>query len=51
MLNEKVLINGWINKKDIVWMSEYFAKPKSLGEVKVEMQQGLIHHPLLKKLI
>ena len=23
--------NSWINKKDIVQMSEYFPKPKSLG--------------------
>ena len=30
--------NSWIDKKDIVWMSEYFAELKSLGaKVKVEL--------------
>ena len=30
--------NRWIDKKDIVKMSEYFPKPKSLGaHVKVEL--------------
>ena len=30
--------NSWINKKDILWISEYFAKPKCLGgNVKVEL--------------
>ena len=32
------LFNSWIYKKDIVKMSEYFPKPKSLGRnVKVEL--------------
>ena len=30
--------NSWIDKKDIVYMSEYFPEPKSLrGRVKVEL--------------
>ena len=55
--------NSWIDKKDIVYTSQYFPKPNSLGaNVKVEldlsnyatktdlkMQQELIHHLLLKK--
>ena len=57
--------SSWIDKKDIVWMNEYFSEPKNLGvKVKVElnlsdkitkkalkMQQELIHYVLLKKLI
>ena len=32
------LFISWIDKKDIVWMSEYFPKPKSLwANVKVEL--------------
>ena len=56
--------NSWIDKKDVVQMSEYFPEPKTLGgKVKVElylsnyatkadleqMQQELIHQNLLKK--
>ena len=53
------------SKKDIVWMSKYFPKPKSLGaNVKVELdlsnyatkadlkiEQELIHSILLKRVI
>ena len=32
------LFNSWIDKKDIVKITEYFLKPKSLGpNVKVEL--------------
>ena len=39
MLNGKAtIVHCWIDKKDIVQMSEYFPKPKSLGaNVKVEL--------------
>ena len=31
------MFNSWIDKKDIVWICEYFAKSKSLGtDVKIE---------------
>ena len=53
------------SKKDIIWMSKYFSKPKSLGaNVKVEldlsnyatkadlkMEQELMHWILLKRVI
>ena len=67
MLNGKVMIsfNSWIDKKDIVQMSEYFPKPNSLGanakvqldlsnyatKTDLKMQQVLIHQNLLKRLI
>ena len=41
MLNGKamiILFNSWIDKQAIVYMSEYFQKPKSLwSNVKVEL--------------
>ena len=41
MLNGKamiILFNSWIDKEAIVYMSEYFQKPKSLwSNVKVEL--------------
>ena len=32
------LFNSWIDKREIVWMGEYFPKPKSLGaNVKIKL--------------
>ena len=58
----KNFFNGWIDKKDIVKMKEYFPKPKPLRvNVRIclimqqkqikKMPQELIHWILLKRLI
>ena len=36
--------NSWIDKKDVVWMREYFPKPKSLG-TNVKIESDLSNYP------